>query len=108
MEGYEKYVCNQYQHIYDVYDWNKEIYDYDVDVSKQYTNHEKIDLAYNKAARDRLKDYKKPKECLNCKHFYICDGIENQVDCRVLPLRGDKITDVNYYRGNYYEQTTVA
>ena len=26
MVGYEKYVCNHYQHIYDIYDWNKGIY----------------------------------------------------------------------------------
>jgi MoaA/NifB/PqqE/SkfB family radical SAM enzyme len=103
MKGYEKYVCNQYQHIYDVYDWNKEIYDYDVDLSKTYTHNEKIELGYIKAKHDRLKDYKKPIECLKCKYFYICDGIENQLDMKVYPEKGNKIKDVNYYRKNFYK-----
>lgn len=103
MVGYEKYVCNQYQHIYDIYDWNKEIYDYDIDVSKTYTHNEKIELGYAKAKDDRLKDYKKPIECLKCKFFYICDGIENQLDMAVKPVKGEKIKDVNYYRKNFYE-----
>ena len=41
MKGYEEYVCNHYQHIYDRYDWNKEIYNYNVDVSRTYTDREK-------------------------------------------------------------------
>ena len=103
MQGYEKHVCNQYQHIYDIYDWNKEIYDYDLDTSKQYSDKEKIDLGYAKARKDRLNDYKKPKECLNCKFFYICDGIENEVDDDVIPISGEKIQDVNYFRKDFYK-----
>ena len=82
---------------------DKEIYDYDVDLSKTYTHNEKIELGYIKAKHDRLKDYKKPIECLKCKYFYICDGIENQLDMKVYPEKGKKIKDVNYYRKNFYK-----
>lgn len=103
MKGYEKYVCNQYQHIYDLYDWNKAIYEYDVDTTIKYTEDEKLDMSYNKARSDRLQFYKKPLSCIRCKHFFICDGIEHQVKCKVKPERGDYITDVNHYRKNFYK-----
>lgn len=102
MKGYEKYVCNQYQHIYDIYDWNKEIYDYDIDVIQTYTHNQKIELGYAKARKDRLTDYKKPLECFKCKYFYICDGIEKQLDMPVYPEPGEKIKDVNFYRKDFY------
>jgi MoaA/NifB/PqqE/SkfB family radical SAM enzyme len=96
MEGYENHVCNQYQHIYDVYDWNKGIYNK--------TKGSNIERSYNAAKVDRLKYYKKPKECLECSHFYICDGIENELDVSVYPIKGDsKIRDVVHYRKGFYE-----
>ena len=103
MVGYEKYVCNQYQHIYDIYDWNKEIYSGKLDVSKSYTYNEKIDLAYAAAKVERLQTYKKPLSCIRCKYFNICDGIEKPSNVKVLPILGDKITDVNYYRRDFYD-----
>ena len=103
MRGYEKYVCNQYQHIYDIYDWNKEMYDCDIDTSKKYTHEEKIDLAYNRAKRDRINDYKKPIECFKCKFFNICDGIENPLNLVVSPEKGNKIKEVNYFRKDFYK-----
>lgn len=105
MKGYEKYVCNQYQHIYDRYDWNKEIYDYSVDVSKQYSHEEKIDMAYDAARKPREEDYVKPVECMSCKYYNICDGIEKQVTaCKPNPEPGEKITDVNHYRHGMYDE----
>lgn len=105
MKGYEKHVCNQFQHIYDRFDWNKEIYDYNVDVSRTYTDNEKIDMAYAAAAKPRLKDYIKPVECLGCKYYNICDGVEKQVtDCAVYPEPGDKITNVNHFRHGFYDE----
>jgi MoaA/NifB/PqqE/SkfB family radical SAM enzyme len=103
MEGYEKYVCNQYQHIYDIYDWNKEIYDLTLDTSKAYTHEEKVDIAYEQAKKDRLATYKKPIACVRCKFFNICDGIEKPLNIEVHPIRGEKIRDVNYFRKDFYE-----
>ena len=105
MKGYEKHVCNQFQHIYDRFDWNKEIYDYNIDVSRTYTDQEKIDMAYKAATEPRLKDYVKPVECLGCKYYNICDGVEKQVtNCKVYPEPGKKITDVNHYRHGFYNE----
>jgi MoaA/NifB/PqqE/SkfB family radical SAM enzyme len=104
MTGYERHVCNQFQHIYDRYDWNKEIYGYDIDVTKQYTDEEKIDMAYAAAERQRNNTYTKPSECLKCKYYNICDGVEKQVtEFEVKPVPGDKITDVNFYRHGFYD-----
>ena len=104
MKGYEQYVCDQFQHIYDKYDWNVEVYDLALDVSKQYSDHEKIDMAYKTATERRMKDYKKPKECLLCKYLYICDGVENEVKgFKAKPENGKKILDVNHFREGFYE-----
>tara|TARA_B100002019_G_scaffold293442_1_gene321091 strand:+ start:2481 stop:3374 length:894 start_codon:yes stop_codon:yes gene_type:complete len=104
MKGYEKYVCNQFQHIYDRFDWNKEIYNYDIDTSREYTHEEKIDLAYNATTIERLKEYYKPIECLGCKYYYICDGVENSVkNFKPCPSPGVKINDVNHFRAGFYE-----
>lgn len=105
MKGYEKYVCNQFQHIYDLYDWNKEVYNYDIDVSRKYTDKEKIDMAYGAAEALRMKDYKKPPACLSCKYLYVCDGVENEVDKFMpLPDSGKKITQVNAFRNRFYDR----
>lgn len=104
MQGYEKYVCNQYQHIYDKYDWNVEIYELNLDTSRQYTDQEKIDMGHDTAHQRRDRDYKKSTECLNCKYYNICDGVEKQIDNFVYkPVPGGKIKHVNHYRRGFYD-----
>ena len=104
MIGYEKYVCDQFQHIYDRFDWNKEIFDYDINVDNTYTHNQKVDLGFNHAAKCRVSEYKKPPECLKCKFFYICDGLENEINqVDVLPVPGEKITSINHFRKGFYE-----
>lgn len=104
MEGYEKYVCNQYQHIYDIYDWNLEIYNLNVDTTRTYNDQQKIDLAHDTAAQRRTEDYMKSPKCLTCKHLYICDGVERQVkDFVYKPQPGKKIKHINHYRERFYE-----
>lgn len=100
MKGYEKYVAGTYQHIYDVRDWNREMYTYLLDVSKPYTYEEKIHNAYNACKTHRHRFYKKTTACLKCKHYYICDGIEKEIadHTPVFPEQGDKIKQVNFYR----------
>jgi len=65
MKGYEKYVVNTLQHIYDLKDWNICAYHYQ-DLSK----YKEI------AKRNILNTYFKPKKCYSCDYFHICDGIE--------------------------------
>lgn len=103
MIGYEKYVCNQFQHIYDIFDWNKEIYSYNLDTTINYTEKQKIDMAYEQASIERNKAYRKPIECLKCKFYNICDGVEKQVkNFKPLPVCGDKIREVTHYRKQFY------
>ena len=104
MKGYEQYVCNQYQHVYDVYDWNKEIYSGTLDVSKQYTDAEKLTLAYQECDKQRKQFYHKDVKCYACKYDYICDGVEKQIrGTELFPEKDLKIIDVNYYRKDHFK-----
>jgi MoaA/NifB/PqqE/SkfB family radical SAM enzyme len=104
MVGYEKYVCSQYQHIYDLYDWNKEVYKETIDVNKQYTYQEKLNFAHQECAEQRVRFYKKDIKCISCKYFYICDGIEKEiVQYDVHPVEGEKITNVVHFRKNHFK-----
>jgi radical SAM protein with 4Fe4S-binding SPASM domain len=98
MVGYERYVCDYYQHIYDIYDWDMSLYDYDVDPTIYKNN--KPQLMYDAAKKNRLYSYYKKKECVKCKYFYICDGIE--YDMNIHPVKGDYIKDPVYYRELFY------
>lgn len=104
MEGYEQHVCNVYQHVYDLYDWNRALYNERVDVSKSYSNEEKLRQSYEVAADDRILNYHKSEECRTCKYYYICDGIDKSLkDNELVPVPGEKILDVNYYRKGFYD-----
>jgi len=101
MKGYEQYVCNYYQHIYDVYDWNIAVYNGDIDPAVYRSDPYKA--LYDAAAFKRNRTYYKTADCLNCKHYYICDGIEKQIkNIELRPEYGEKITQVNYYRRGWY------
>ena len=98
-KGYEKYIAGTFQHIYDLRDWNREAYNHDIDVSRQYTHEEKIDLAYSACGKHREFFYHKDLSCVTCKHNYICDGIEKELSGTPLtPEPGEKITTVTFYR----------
>jgi radical SAM protein with 4Fe4S-binding SPASM domain len=101
MKGYEQYVCNYYQHIYDVYDWNIAVYNGTIDPKDYQADQYKS--MYEAAAIKRNWTYYKKHECLDCKHYYICDGVEKQIkDIELRPEAGDKITQVNFYRKGFY------
>jgi MoaA/NifB/PqqE/SkfB family radical SAM enzyme len=67
MRGYEKYVKDIPQHIYDLRDWNIASYCY-----------KPLDEIFDIAYKNRLETYYKPRECFKCKYFNECDGIEKQ------------------------------
>lgn len=101
MKGYEEYVCNYYQHIYDVFDWNIAVYDQKV-TPEEYKGNE-IEKLYEAAKKNRLNSYYKKEECMLCVHFNICDGVENQIkEIELHPEDGEKITNPNHYRKDYY------
>jgi MoaA/NifB/PqqE/SkfB family radical SAM enzyme len=102
MKGYEQYVCNYYQHIYDVYDWNIAVYNGDIDPAVYRADPHKA--LYDAAAFKRNRTYYKTADCLQCKHYYICDGVEKQIkDIKLQPEPGNKIDQVNFYRKGYYK-----
>lgn len=102
MVGYEKYVCNVYQHIYDIYDWNMAVYDGLLKPEK-YKGKE-LECLYGAAVKDRVNHYHKSSECIRCKYFYLCDGLENDIiNQKVYPVEGERLRDVNYYRKGFYE-----
>jgi len=94
MEGYERYVCNTYQHIFDLKDWN--ILIYDLKEPKKFT----LEKAFNEAFNKRNYTYYKPKKCFECKFFKICDGVENDIkDIQdVYPIKGKKIENVMEFK----------
>lgn len=99
MKGYEKYVRGVYQHIYDLRDWNRETSSYKLDVSREYNNEEKIQLAYEECSRDRYSFYEKELKCVTCKNFYVCDGIEKEIKgTELYPEPGEKIKRPMFYR----------
>ena len=102
MKGYEKHVCNYYQHIYDVYDWNIAVYNGTINPEEY--KQDKYKALYDAAAEKRNWTYFKTKDCLNCKHYYICDGVEKQIkNVQVRPEPGEKINQVNFYRKGFYK-----
>lgn len=93
MDGYEQYVKNHYHHVYDLKDWNKAIYNEQLDTSIPYTHKEKVNQSIQEAERMRLFSYYKTSECTRCKYFFVCDGIEKELKDKVLPkpIEGIKI-----------------
>ena len=103
MKGYEKYVIDYMQLPFDLYDWNIAHY-FQEDKGGMLTKDKVKDL-YNTAELQRVSSYDKPLECLKCKHFYICDGVEKGLDMPVYPVKGDKITDpIHYCRNNMIKE----
>lgn len=96
MKGYERYVVGVYQHIFDKKDWNILAYGNDELRNIEFS----VSSFYKKAKEKRLHSYFKPKDCLNCRYFDICDGVETTVgDSQPLyPIEGEKIKDVLFYR----------
>jgi MoaA/NifB/PqqE/SkfB family radical SAM enzyme len=93
MEGYEKYIKNHYHHIYDMKDWNKAVYNEQLDTNVSYTHKEKVDQCFAEAERIRLQSCFKTQDCTGCKYFFVCDGIENQLKSHIepKPIAGEKI-----------------
>jgi len=91
MQGYEKYVVNTYQHIYDLKDWNICAYDYTP-----------LNKYKEKAKTKIINSYYKPESCIKCKYFHICDGIEHKykdIASDILqPKYGKKIKNIMEFR----------
>ena len=96
MKGYEKYVVGYYQHIFDLTDWNIQLFPETLDTSKEYTSTEKLKHAYSQAENNRKHEYIKLDECRSCVNYIICDGVKNKMN--VYPEEGTKLVWPNHYR----------
>ena len=105
MIGYEKYVCNTFQHIYDLYDWNMAVYDKRINPNDYNKDPQKALI--NRAKSDRLNMYKKPQECKTCEFLLICDGIEKQSSDNVYPSNNKYIKQTNYFRKGFYADKCI-
>ncbi len=93
MPSKEKYIKNHYHHIYDMKDWNKAVYNETLNTKISYTHEQKVDQCFSEADRLRIYSCFKTEECLKCKYFYVCDGVENELKGKVNlnPILGEKI-----------------
>lgn len=76
MVGYERYVKGYLQHAYDRGDWNTCFYHYLPSTSENIKN---------QLTDNRVRFYNKSRECLKCKWFKMCDGIEPRARQDFLP-----------------------
>ena len=86
---YYKYIYNNLQHIYDPYDWNRELNGRDIDLRllKYPYGYYSLDSVYN----TRLALYVKFKRCLYCKLRYLCDGFQfNSISREEYYLKNNK------------------
>ena len=74
-------------------DWNKAVYSETLDTSVPYTHEQKVDQCFAEAERIRLYSCFKTTKCTECKYFFVCDGVENQLQGVVepRPIPGEKI-----------------
>lgn len=85
MEGFEKYVKGYYQHIFENLDWSLAFYEYKENTFENLKEQAKI---------NRIKNYRKTENCLKCKYFFICDGIEFNNTSKEKPVSGKVIKRV--------------
>lgn len=82
MEGYTQYIKGQLQHIYDKYDWNRELDGIKIlELIKQSKQNLTLlgrygSTSINVALQLRQNFYTKSEKCLLCKYNVICDGVE--------------------------------
>lgn len=82
MEGYEQHIVGNLQHIFDWFDWNREldgtvvldmIADKNASLAKL-GRYGSTSISHALALRNIY--YTKPDCCMKCKYFLVCDGVE--------------------------------
>lgn len=107
MEGYEKHIVGNLQHIYDWFDWNREL---DGIVVLDMINDKDKSLkelgsygckSIQKALNIRKNFYEKSSKCLTCKYQVICDGVEktknHELTTYIEPCHGKIQTNIIEY-----------
>ena len=110
MEGYEQYLVGQLQHMYDWFDWNCELCgDRLFELLKANNTNEMIleelgpygSLSLTEAIKCRHREYEKSAECVMCKYYFLCDGVEKTKTHRlfsdIIPSKGRAIKNIDHY-----------
>lgn len=101
MEGYEQYIVNSLQHIYDWFDWNVELNGVNV---IEYSKQKKCLGRYGSTSIDAAINsinafYEKTSQCTHCRYLLICDGVEknNSLTKYIMPMSGSIIKNIMFY-----------
>lgn len=112
MDGYESHIVGHLQHIFDWFDWNREL---DGTEFLQYIKDEKSNELLNKLEKYgstsitnvmniRKQLYSKSNKCLKCKYMLICDGVEktqlNILEKYIMPSNGTLVKNPLAYNKN--------
>ena len=107
MEGYEQHIVGHLQHIYDWFDWNRELDGIGVldmldknprDILGRYGS-KSVDVCFEQ----RTGLYEKNINCMMCKYNIICDGVERtggELFNQIVPSRGKIITNPMEFIGD--------
>lgn len=111
MEGYEQHIVGHLQHIYDWFDWNRELDGVRL-LEMVDKNPQEILGRYGSTSvkmcfdqRDYL--YEKDSKCIFCKYNIICDGVEKsnkQLLNQVVSTKGKAIKNPMFYIGDTTHQ----
>jgi len=101
MVFYEYAVCDYLQHVYDPYDWNLL---YSAQGNEDDEEAASCTDEFDVALINRRNSFVKRIECIKCKYFAICDGVEKTSTEPVQPISGNRIVDCNHYRKDYYTE----
>ena len=99
MEGYEKHLVGHLQHVYDWFDWNRELdgVNFLQHVGADEDGYLKSLGRYGQTSIDfalsiRQSLYQKSPKCMSCKYFLLCDGVEKtktgSLDKYIQPVQG--------------------
>ncbi len=116
MEGFEQYIVGHLQHIYDWFDWNRELdgtefLRYIQDGTehiflKKLGKYGFTSIKNVMTIRNQL--YHKNEKCLKCKYLMICDGVEKNIkttlDQYIIPTIGSVIKDPLFYIKNITQE----
>lgn len=102
MISYEKYLVNQYQHIYDWFDWNRELDTINIITKQDIQKFGKYgSTSIDKVIQTRKFVYYKSTKCLKCKYNLICDGFQaKQYNIYAQPNIGSYIKNPLYFIQN--------
>lgn len=126
MRGYEKYVCDHQQKLYDLYEWYpplRSCFEYEhfmwyIGILNKLTKLPLINNLIKFGFRltenpiellNIARYYRKSKSCRNCKYGKICDGLEKTyaqiIGFKELrPEKGKKIQNPMFYRKDFYKE----